>query len=241
MSAVVDGIDAGRFAEHGFLKVDRLVPESEVEWLRGVYDDLMAKPSQLKIEYQGATGVISQLFAPDLKVPELLQTEYVKRSTVLAAELLGVDEGDITIGGLMFIQKPATGGIETPWHQDEAYWNDRNADRCNSLSVWMPLDDASAESGCMQYVPGSHTNDVLEHVKPDGPVPLHLRDPYDTSTAVACELPAGGASIHHCRTLHYAEANTTGRPRRAMTSIYHGPPTARAEPLRKPWLDNGVI
>jgi ectoine hydroxylase-related dioxygenase (phytanoyl-CoA dioxygenase family) len=104
--------------------------------------------------------------------------------------------------------------------------------------VWMPLDDVSVDSGCMQFLPGSQARDVLRHRKPegDGPQPLVLDEPVDMSGAVACPLPAGGATIHSCRTLHYAGANTSPRPRRALTCIFHGPPGVRAEPLDRHWL-----
>ena len=59
------------------------------------------------------------------------------------------------------IFKPAQYGAETPWHQDEAYWNPDVY--LNSLSVWMPLDAATVESGCMQFIPGSHKDDLRWH------------------------------------------------------------------------------
>jgi ectoine hydroxylase-related dioxygenase (phytanoyl-CoA dioxygenase family) len=56
------------------------------------------------------------------------------------------------------------------------------------------------------------------------------------SGAVACPLRAGGATTHYCRTLHYAAANTSERPRRALTVIFHGPAEVRDVPLERHWL-----
>ena len=47
------------------------------------------------------------------------------------------DEDDITPGGQMLIYKPATGGPQAPWHQDEAYWDTSFAYR--ALGMWVPL------------------------------------------------------------------------------------------------------
>jgi ectoine hydroxylase-related dioxygenase (phytanoyl-CoA dioxygenase family) len=110
--------------------------------------------------------------------------------------------------------------------------------RSHSLSVWMPLDDVTLDSGCMQFIPGSHALDVLPHRKPKSvaPEPLVLDPPVDVSGAVSCPLPAGGATAHYCRTLHFAGSNTSARPRRALTAIFHGPPSERTKPLDRHWL-----
>ena len=39
--------------------------------------------------------------------------------------------------------------------------------------------------------------------------------PAGIAAAVPCPLPAGGATFHHCRTMHYSAPNTTNVPRRA--------------------------
>jgi ectoine hydroxylase-related dioxygenase (phytanoyl-CoA dioxygenase family) len=234
------------FRDNGFLAVDRIASDDEVARLRDLYAEIVADPTGLTLTYQaeredGTTGIITQVFSPEFKHPELLETEYIRNATRAVAAVLDVDESDITYGGLMLIYKPAGEGRDTPWHQDEAYWGERNAVRCNSASVWMPLDDVTVESGCMQYLPKTHEGDVLPHIKPDGPEPLHLDPPVDISSAVPCPIPAGGATIHHCRTIHYGGPNVSMVPRRAMTTIFHGPAPARDVPLEKPWLEGGRV
>lgn len=230
------------FRADGFTSIDRISSPAEIDRLREIYDAVIDEPGPLRIQYQG-DGVITQVFAPDMRHPELRGTEYVTNGMRLSAELLDVDESDITFRGIMFIYKPPRAGLPAPWHQDEAYWDDRNELRCESLSIWMPLDDVTVESGCMQFIPGSQTGDVLEHLKPEGLLPLRLADEgaVDTAAAVAQPIPAGGATFHHCRTLHYTGPNVSDRPRRAMTSIFDGPATRRDVRLEKPWLSKGVI
>lgn len=228
----------GSFGENGFLAIDQITTAAEVARLRTLYDEVMVNPDAYRLVYEGAGRdgpVINQVFLPELQAPEMGDTAYFRNGKRFAARLLGVTEDEITPGGLMLIYKPAAGGREAPWHQDEAFWNDRNHLECNSLSVWMPLDDAVVESGCMQFLPGSHRNDVLRHRCEPGE-PLVVDEPVDLSTATPCPLPAGGATFHHCRTLHHTAPNTSGRPRRAMTTIFHGPPATRPEPLAKPWV-----
>ena len=57
-----------------------------------------------------------------------------------------------------------------------------------------------------------------------------------TGITSAFPLPPGGATFHSCRTLHYTAANTSAVPRRAFTTIVHGPKTAREVPIPRTWL-----
>jgi ectoine hydroxylase-related dioxygenase (phytanoyl-CoA dioxygenase family) len=236
----VDATDeqVARFQADGYLRIDRITSHGEVLRLRELYDQVMADSRAYRLIYGGNEKdekIINQVFLPEMIAPEMGDTAYLHNGRRIVAALLGVDEEEVTPGGQMLIYKPASGGSQAPWHQDEAFWDDRNHLKCVSASVWMPLDDAVVESGCMQFLPGSHRNDVLRHRCEPGE-PLVVDEPVDLSTGVACPLPAGGATIHHCRTLHHTAPNTSGRPRRAITTIFHGPATVRPTVLEKPWI-----
>ena len=86
----------------------------------------------------------------------------------------------------------------------------------------------------MQFIPGSHRLNVLPHRSIGGDVRVHGLevDPEvtDLGELVACPLPAGGATIHHCRTLHFAGPNRTNQARRAYILAF----TAPAKPLAEP-------
>jgi hypothetical protein len=225
------------FQRDGFLAIEAITSQDEIARLRELYDEVMLRPDAYRLVYEGDGdgAVINQVFLPELQAPEMGDTQYFRNGRRMAASLLGVSEEEITPGGLMLIYKPAEGGRAAPWHQDEAFWAEHSHVTCNSLSVWMPLDDVVVESGCMQFLPGSHRNDVLRHRAAPGE-PLEVDEAVDVSTAVPCPVDAGGATFHHCRTLHHTAPNTSGRPRRAMTTIFHGPAEPRPEPLAKPWI-----
>ena len=229
---------ASTFQANGFLRIEQITTQDEIAKLRDLYDKVMVDSSAYRLLYTGAEqdgSVINQVFLPELQQPEMADTTYLRNAQRMAVRLLGVADDEVVPGGQMLIFKPASGGRQAPWHQDEAFWNDRNHLKCNSLSVWMPLDDAVVESGCMQFIPGSHRNDVLRHHCEPGE-PLEVDVPFDRDSAVPCPLPPGGATFHHCRTLHHTAPNTSGRPRRAITTIFHGPADVRPEPLDKPWV-----
>jgi ectoine hydroxylase-related dioxygenase (phytanoyl-CoA dioxygenase family) len=107
------------------------------------------------------------------------------------------------------------------------------------LSFWMPLQEASIENGCLQFVPGSNIDEVLPHHQVGGDAEsLEVDDPDQYhEQSVACELRAGGATIHGGRTLHYAGPNTTGEPRRAYILTFRLPPEERDEPRDFSWRE----
>jgi ectoine hydroxylase-related dioxygenase (phytanoyl-CoA dioxygenase family) len=41
----------------------------------------------------------------------------------------------------------------------------------------------------------------------------------DPSQATVCALSLGEATVHHCRTLHYAGPNRTDKPRRGIAIV----------------------
>ena len=65
-------------------------------------------------------------------------------------------------GKLEFLSaKPVlkTGTVEfaSPWHQDWMYWRGST-----KISVWLAVDDATEENGCLKVLPGSHRHE-LDH------------------------------------------------------------------------------
>jgi len=59
----------------------------------------------------------------------------------------------------------------------------------------------------------------------------------DFSSAVACELPAGGATFHHGRTLHYTPVNNSDDFRRAYISMGSAYEKPLATARRFPWQE----
>lgn len=233
------------FRENGYLRIERITSDEEIEWLKGIYDRLFRERMGEEYgEYFDLGGkrahdgreVLPQVLGPEKKFPALRETNYFRNSRRIISLLMGADEADINGGGHM-IFKPAQYGAPTPWHQDEAYWD---ADIIpNSASSWMPLDVATVDSGCLHFIPGSHHDDVHWHKHIDDDPTVHglLTEDVDASKAVACPLPPGGATFHHCRTLHYAGPNITDNPRRAYILVLGTPPLKRETPIQKPWID----
>jgi ectoine hydroxylase-related dioxygenase (phytanoyl-CoA dioxygenase family) len=232
------------FHEKGFLSVDTIAAPDEVEQMRAVYDRLFEMRAGRDVgdhfdlagaDEDGVTPVLQQILSPSRYAPELDELPCVGKALAMATQLLGTGT---EAQGNHAILKPAGMGAATPWHQDEAYWGPEMA--YNALSFWMPLQPATLENGCMHFVPGSHRSEVLPHhpINHDPRVHgLEVDDAVDDSRAVACPLPAGGATFHLARTLHYAGENRTDQPRRAYIMMFGTPPKPYDGERRFPWLE----
>lgn len=230
--------DAESFHRQGFVAIEELTGQDEVEQLRGIYDRLFTADSQVpahdRVELAGdrdADALLPQILNPDHHAPELLETTAYANAAAIAAQLLG---DEVEYMGMHAIRKPPRAGAETPWHQDEAYW-DPSFDH-PALSIWMPLQPATLDNGCMQFVPGTHLQEVVEHElissTADG---LQMVERDSVEGAVACPLPPGGATVHAGRTLHYAGPNFTDEPRRALIMAFRTTPTWRGDGREFGW------
>lgn len=61
----------------------------------------------------------------------------------------------------MALVKPPRLGREKPWHQDKAYFDYPLGTPV--VGVWIALDEATVENGCMQFLPGRHREGPLVH------------------------------------------------------------------------------
>lgn len=231
------------FREHGYLAIDAIMPAGEIARVRAIYDRLFNEDrGRTEGDFYNLTGpkeagqpeAVAQILQPAKYAPELLGTQLVANLKAMMRQLLGPETRMV---GDHAINKPPHSDAPTPWHQDEAYWDPAKDYR--SLSVWVPLQPVTTRNGCMHFVPGSHKLEVIAH-RPIGNDPRVpglevVPGTFDFSAAVACELPAGGATFHDGRTLHYTPGNRSGDFRRAyiaMGSAYERP---RATPRNYPW------
>ena len=129
----------------------------------------------------------------------------------LAQTVLGPD---VTLYRAVLWNKKAQGGMAVPWHQDDGrFWG---LDSPPVLQVWTALDDAPAEAGCLEVLPGSHLPGLAT---PEGgtiPSPCLERE---QAEARAQALPAlrGESILVHNHTWHRTGRNHTALPRRAVS------------------------
>lgn len=168
--------------------------------------------------------------------PELADSEYHRLGLRIARQLLGPTAYQRFEHAIL---KPARVGTETHWHQDEAYRREADWDYA-ALAIWMPLQPATIDNGCMRYAAGSHHAGLRPH-QPVGPdqtaTAIECAEPVDPQTVRSCPLPAGGITIHAGRTLHSAGPNRSNGGRVAYILNFESAPVRRTVPRQVPWLD----
>jgi phytanoyl-CoA hydroxylase len=118
----------------------------------------------------------------------------------------------------MALIKPPFVGSEKPWHQDQAYFNIPLGETV--VGVWIALDEALPENGCMYIIPGSHTQGPVIH--------FQRRDWQICDTdvahdeAIAVPLKPGGCLFFHCLLHHGTPPSRSPRRRRALQFHYKG-------------------
>lgn len=117
------------------------------------------------------------------------------------------------------VRKDGETEFASPWHQDWPYWKGSH-----KVSVWIALDPANRDNGCLKIVPGSHRQGEMSHdgAAEDGLGFANRLDParIDDRDVTAVELAAGSAVIFHDLLFHASYPNASGRERWALISTY---------------------
>ncbi|SNZ00179.1 phytanoyl-CoA dioxygenase family protein [Flagellimonas pacifica] len=205
------------FLTTGFVKLDTLIPFSEVEKLRVLYEDLLNDKKRTEglrsdlggeEENKNTVEKITQIMRPSLIESKLSESMTYELALNHAKKLLG---DDMELDFDMLINKAPHTNTPTPWHQDAAYWIKMPDKR--SVSCWVALDNVHAENGCMWFIPKE--DELLKEHRPHTKGgALHCET--DTSNAQCITLDAGGCTFHDGFTLHFSRGNTTDGPRRAL-------------------------
>ena len=131
---------------------------------------------------------------------------------------------DVMLYNVTYIIKEPKTVKFVSWHQDLTYWG---FDGTEQASAWLALSPATAESGCMQMIPGSHRQGLREQITSDDPDNVLLQsqtiEDVREEDAVLCPLAPGQASIHHGWTIHASHPNSSEDRRIGLNIQYITP------------------
>lgn len=108
-----------------------------------------------------------------------------------------------------FFIKEANNPAFVSWHQDSTYWGLSEPD---VVTAWVAFTPSNRANGAMEFIPGTHTSDQIQHRDTFAKNNLLTRGQevavdVDTSKAVAIELQPGEMSLHHVRLVHGSPPN----------------------------------
>jgi non-heme Fe2+,alpha-ketoglutarate-dependent halogenase len=120
-----------------------------------------------------------------------------------------------------FIKEANSAGFVS-WHQDAFYWG---LSKDDVMTAWVALSPANLQNGCMKFVPGSQTQDHLQHVDTFHKDNLLSRGQeiavkVDSEKTVDCILDPGEMSLHHVKLVHGSEPNRSNDRRIGLAIRY---------------------
>src|SRR5215813_6396560 len=120
-----------------------------------------------------------------------------------------------------FIKEPESAAIAA-WHQDATYFGLRPYVH---VTAWLAFTDATAENGCMEFLPGSHHGGQRPHRA--GVVAASVNragqaivGEVDDRPAIHAPLRAGEFSLHHTLCLHRSQPNRSHGRRIGLAISY---------------------
>ena len=192
----------------GFLPWTKILDDAQLAVLRLAYDAAFAESNATELAGSGKRmRQILNLGERSLPFHRLRQYEPILQ---VFSALIGPN---LQLWHDQALWKPARDGGAVYWHQDNSYWHLKPA---TAVSCWLTLDDADADNGTMQLIPGSHLRPVHHGAANDTTALVDASAHVDASQAVTVALPAGACLFHHCQTLHYTAPNLSERQRRAF-------------------------
>jgi phytanoyl-CoA hydroxylase len=119
---------------------------------------------------------------------------------------------------MYIFKQPGIGG-EVRWHQDASYLI---ADDPGVTGIWIAIEDATKENGCLWMQPGQHRSPLREIYEVDwntreGTLRKLDDSPWISGDPVAMEVKAGSAVFFSDHMPHYSCQNTSNKSRHAFT------------------------
>lgn len=226
-SSVTDD-DINYFHQHGYLVIqDAFTPVEVEDALAGMVYLMDGKnPDFRAIQHEPKLAKLKDNLEGDDRRDTIRKifrfVDYEPRLNAMAAHsgLLGVLErimdDEPSLFQDMALVKPPRHGTEKPWHQDCAYFNLEQG--TTVVGVWIALDEATPENGCMHIIPGSHNEGPMIHFKRRDWQICDTHVPVARDTMVP--LQPGGCLFWHGLLHHGSPVNHSSQRRRALQFHY---------------------
>lgn len=149
------------------------------------------------------------------------------------------------------ISKPFSGGSPVQFHRDGSYISDQFIPiHNNSITVWLPLDNVSLNSGTIEYISQSHKwNNVIQNNnfnfhssnnschRTNFLQSITFQDNSINKDNIEfhyVEIPRGGVAFHHQNTFHGSGINITNNIMRRALVLHTLNGDCKFNPERKP-------
>lgn len=213
------------YREAGFLVYRDLLDAGEVAELKAGVLDAIATMGKRRIAGDGADlmegdAYYDRVYTQRLnlwRISEVVRS-YLHRADLgrMLSDLEGIDALRVWHDQAL-IKEPFAN--PTNLHLDVPYWSFHSR---HAITIWIALEDATPENGCLCFLPGSHRLAAYDNVNPAEEFGA-LTTVYPEMRAInphVAPMNAGDCSFHNGLTAHGAGVNMTTGRRIAMTCAY---------------------
>ena len=224
--SIVTSEQIDRYRQDGFVVVENVLSQDEVEKMRQVTDALVEASRNIEqhdeIYDLEPSHNAKQPRVRRIKQPHLLDPAFgsLVRHPKIVKVLQKLMCPNIRFDVSKLNLKAASYGSAVEWHQDWAFYPHTNDDLA---AVGVMMDDMLLDNGPLLCIPESHRGPIYNHHDANGFFCGAIdpsRGELSFESAVACTGRAGSISIHHVRTVHASAVNTSDRSRRLLLLQY---------------------
>lgn len=236
------GAALAHYDAHGYARLGPVFDEATLQGLRDRADDLMlgrvVYPG-LFFQLDAASGKYEDApigmgwQGPSLQYRKLEKLEKDQRFLAALSHPLfervvrARISGDVVIYRAILFNKAAVGGSDIPWHQDGGKLWGLSQDP--ELQIWLAIDDAPIDGGCIEVLPDSHRNGLATAL--GGVVPRdQVLEARADERKVSLPAQAGECLLIHNQVWHRSGQTLTGQRRLGFSVCYM---SAETKCLRK--------
>jgi ectoine hydroxylase-related dioxygenase (phytanoyl-CoA dioxygenase family) len=204
------------FSDDGFVFPVDAVSEAEAKAIRADLERAEAEAANDPVKL----GLVRSY--PDRLIPSF--DRLIRNRSLIDAVIPILGPNLMVWSAGLFIKEANTSHVVS-WHQDLTYWGLSDAEE---VTAWVALSPSNIASGCMRFVPGTHTNQIVDHVDTFDKNNLLSRGQeiaveVNEGDGVNVVLKTGQASLHHGHLFHSSGPNETGDRRIGVAVRYIKP------------------
>ena len=213
---VMTDAQLAQYQTQGFVVLDSVFTPAEmaevatlIETHHQAHEERLQESGTEGISRAGEISFTSFLAEQD---PELLKFVRRPEFVAISTKVLGPD---VDLYWNQSVYKEGNGDAEFPWHQDDGY---TPVDPSPYLTLWLAVNDATLENGCLSVLPHSHERGLVPHTQTAIGLACHsLTDP---DQGVPVPIPAGTMIAMQSLLFHKSGVNRSQVMRKAYVIQY---------------------
>jgi Protein involved in biosynthesis of mitomycin antibiotics/polyketide fumonisin len=206
-----------QMGERGYCVLEDVFSRAEMDSLAALIDRYQER-HEAEIRAKGGTAGISRAgeisFTAFLAENDPEIAAFCRRQEFvdITTQLLGPD---IDLYWNQSVFKQPEGTKEFPWHQDDGY---TPVEPSPYLTLWLAVNDATPENGCISVLPGSHKRGLVPHEKT--PIGLTCYSNEQLDQGVRVPLRAGSIACFWSLMMHKSGPNRSPGIRKGYVIQY---------------------